>query len=112
MREAYISLGGDEDELGSESAKIDPRKTRRLRPPVLSAVQQRLLHIEILEDDLALEHVRDQRRELEEKLRSPRKDPWARIDLLGSNGGKPWAEGMDRDPYAAYVPQMRVRLVG
>jgi len=53
--------------------------------------------------------VRDDKRELEEKLRSPHKDPWARVDLLGLNRGKLKTEGMDHDPWATSVPEMRVR---
>ena len=49
-----------------------------------------------MEDDQALIDVRDDKRELEEKLHSPHKDPWARVDLLGSNGGKLKTEGGPR----------------
>jgi len=31
------------------------------------------------------------------------------VDLLGSNGGKLKTEGMDRDPWATGVREMRVR---
>jgi len=88
--------------------RINHRHPLRRKPR--SAMQLRREHLQLLEDNQALIYVRDDKRELEEKLRSPRKDPWATVDLLGSNGGKLKTEGMDRDPWATSVPEMRFRL--